>query len=212
MIGKLLVVVLVLAAIAGGGYWFWTSTPQYAVQQASQAIRAHNIDAFHNWVDVQSVSSAAVEDVLAEPVRNVGGGGLLERVIGLGFLTVLRPTVVEKMRNRIDDAVAKTGLEADTSAASQPQQPRGLLGQLAQMIKPPSLTDTLREYGFTKANYRGLGETRSQDGSADVGLRFFIPRRQGEMQVHLSLMNVNGHWRIVRIANLQEIVRDVVGS
>jgi hypothetical protein len=210
MIRNLLLALMLLAVCAGGGFWYWTTTPQYAMQQVSKAIREHDVDTFNNWVDVQSVASAAVDDTLAEPVRAVGGGGLLERVVGLGVMSVLRPTVVDRVAKQIDSAVAKTGLDAD--AAPPPEQPHGLLGELVQMVKPPSLTETLRDYGFTKQNYRGVGDVRSEGNNADVGLRFFIPRKQGEVQLHLALNNASGHWRVVRIANLQEIVRGIIGT
>src|SRR5688572_1631887 len=103
---RLLIIVLVLCAVAAGGWWYWTTTPQYAVQQASNAIKAHDITEFHRWVDTHQLASTTVEDLLAEPVRNSGGAGIIERVIGLTVFSVLKPTVAGMMESQIDKWVS----------------------------------------------------------------------------------------------------------
>jgi hypothetical protein len=229
-------VFLVVALItAGGGYWFWTTTPQYAVQQASQAIKQHDVSEFHSWVDVHALSSAAVDDLMSEPVRAVGGGGILERVIGFGLVTLFKPTVVQSMENQIDQAVAKTGLESNPSSSggasatgggdgatggdgsagaeqSNGRSGKGILGTLVEMVKPPSLTETLRDFGFTKKNYRGVGEVQTKENTSLVGLRFYSPKIQREVTVQLELQKGANRWQITRIANLPDIVRAIVGT
>jgi hypothetical protein len=210
MIQRAILALVIIAALVGGGFWYWTTTPQYAVREASAAVKAHDVARFHEWVDVHEVASSAVQDILAEPMQGIGSVGLLERIVGLGVLTIFRPNVVGTVEKQIDVSVAKQGMDPDVPAQSE--QPQTLLGELKQLIKPPSLTETLRDYGFTKQNYRGLGDVKVNGELADVPIRFFIPKNNGEVQVHLALAKGSSHWRIIRISNLQEIVRDIIGN
>lgn len=206
---NLLIVVVLIAAVAAGGYWYWTTTPQYAVQQASAAIKNHDVAAFHDWVDVQSLSSSAVDDLVSEPVRKVGGAGLLERIVGFGVVSLLKPTVTQSMSKQIDDLVAKNG--PDDPPPPETQE-KGILGQLVALVKPPSLTQTLREYGFNRKNYRGVGEVETSDQMSHVPLRFYSPKAGREVEVRLELRRGAGRWQVTRISNLQEIVRNVVAG
>jgi hypothetical protein len=210
MIKKFVLALILIGAIAAAGFWYWTTTPQYAVKQAADAIKRHDVAAFQYWVDVHNVANAAVEDVLAAPVRDVGGSGLLERIVGFGIFSILRPTVVTSLEKQIVTSVARTGMDP-TQTAAQPQGPKGIIGTIVDMVKPPSLTETLRDYGFTKQNYRGVGEVKTMEDRARVDLRFFIPRQNAETAVSLGLLKWPNGWRIIRIVNLQDIVKDVVG-
>lgn len=211
MIKRVLVVLLILAAIAGGGFYYWTTTPQYAVQQAVQAIKQHDVQKFGEWVDVRNVANSAVEDLASEPVRAAGGVGILERIVGLGVISVLRPMVVEKMTNKINEAVAKTPADEQAEQRRDAERSESLLGQIVQLVKPPSLTETLRDYGFSKQNFRGIGSVAVQDNIATVPLKFYSPKKAVEFEVNLELQRPQSQsWRIERISNLQQIVVNVL--
>ncbi len=207
-LGLLLMVAVLLA---GGGFWYWTSTPQYAVQQAAKAIKEHDVLAFHNWVDVQSLSSSAVDDLVSEPVKKIGGVGLLKRIVGFGLVSFFKPAVVQSVGNQIDELVKRTGT-TNPQEATPVQPTKSLLGQIIELVKPPSLTQTLREYGFTKANYRGLGELKTTDQMSLLPLKFFSPKVNHEVEVQLQLSKPAEHWQIVKITNLPEIVRSIIAD
>lgn len=211
MMKALLAFLVVAVLLAGGGFWYWTTTPQYAVQQAAVAIKEHNVPAFHDWVDVQNLSSSAIQDLVADPVRDIGGAGLLERIVGIGIMSILRPTAVQSMSQQIDTAVAHRP-EDDLAAQDSARVPKGILGTIIHMVKPPSLKETLRDYGFTKKNYLGLGKVTTDDQLSTVALRFYSPKKGGEIQVELELRKIRGQWRIMRILNLQEIVRSIASA
>lgn len=209
---RILVVFLVLCTAAAGGWWYWTTTPQYAVQQASNAIKAHDLTDFRRWVDAHQVASATVEDLLAEPVRNSGGAGIIERVIGLTVFSVLKPTVAGMMESQIDKWISTppksaNGAPLEDNVAAPAEQPKGLLGQIVALVKPPSLRETFREFGFTKKNYQGLGKVDTSDNVSHVGLRFYSPKLNNEIEVQVELVKGSSSWQIVRISNLQDIVR-----
>ena len=210
------VILLAICLLAGGGWYYWTTTPQYAVQQAANAIKAHDVQTFHNWVDVEEVSSSAVDDLLAEPARAVGGTGIIERIVGISIMSVFKPNVVQTMDKQIDNWVAHhaTGTTVSVQAEEEEEidKPKTLMGELVALVKPPSLKQLFRDYGFTKKNYRGLGQVDSADNVAHVGLRFFNPKLNHEVQVMLQLDRSNGHWQVSRVSNMQEVLRAAGGA
>jgi hypothetical protein len=220
---------LLLCLIAAAGWWWWTHTPTYAVQQAAGAVKSHSLVNFHYWVDVNSVGSAAVDDLLSEPLRGTGSE-VLGRIVGLAVIAVFKPNIVDSMDHQIDRWVshnpkrtsatdgqpssvpAPENTSADEDDDTEAAPPRSLLGTLVALVKPPSLKTIFKEYGLTKQNYRGLGSTDTADHVAHVGLKFFSPKAQREVEIKLELGDASGHWQIMRIANLQQTVLTITGN
>jgi NhaP-type Na+/H+ or K+/H+ antiporter len=80
-----LVVVVVLAAAAFLGWLWYTSTPQYAVLKAVQAITYRDYASFSYWVDVDktvnaAVSSAVPIQALQAPVASQAKRQLQQRI------------------------------------------------------------------------------------------------------------------------------------
>jgi hypothetical protein len=214
----LIAAVVVLCLAAGIGWWWWTNTPQYAVNEASAALKEHSVTHFHDWVDVEEVASSAVDDLAAIPVQ-VKGSGLLDRILGYAVITFFKPSLIEGMGKQIDRWVAhKPKAAADSSSANsdddddEADEPKSLLGAIVAAVKPPSLKQIFRDYGLTKRNYRGLGSVESKDHLAHVGLKFFSPKAQKEVEITLELNNTAGHWQVTRISNLQQIVPVLAGG
>jgi len=213
---NLLVFLILLAVAAGGGYWFYTTTPQYAVAQAADAMKKHDAGRFSNWVNVNTVSSNMIEDLLAEPVKNSIGIGILERIVGLGIISVFKPTLADSMEKQIVRYVATAPKQQSGSQVAEGDEEatpkeKGFVETLAAMIKPPPLKEVLKEYGFTKANYRGLGASDQSGDTAHVGLKFFNPKLNRNLEVQLELNNGSGHWQIVRLSNLQSVLKTLSG-
>lgn len=222
------VIALLLIAVAAGAFYWWTQTPIYAVDQASQALKHHDVDRFHKWVDVHSVADNAVDDLLADPVRHAGTG-LLERIVGMAIVSLVREPIVDAMSTQIDHWVEHTGRarpsamlhvmqpakaasDEDDDDDDEPAQPKSFFGAIVQFIKPPSLKQIFTDYGLTHKNFRGFGSVDWSDHLAHVGLKFFSPKLQTNYEVTLELANGSGNWRIERIANMQQLVSTLTGG
>jgi hypothetical protein len=210
---------LIAIAIAAAAYWFLNS-PLYAFQCAAQAVRKHDVREFHKYVDVHTVANAAVEDLLAQPIRQ-SGMGLLERIVGLAIVSVFQPSAVDAMEAQIDKWVLHVSPRASGESSSEPAaatnsedddepqadaQPQSIFGRIAALVKPPSLRQVFRDYGFTKKNYRGFNQDDCQDNIAHVTLKFDSPKLHREVPVRLELRRQHDRWQITRVANLQELV------
>ncbi len=104
---------LVLAAfVALGGWWYWTRTPEYSLDQAAKAIQTHDWDLFTRHVDVDGVVTSLV-DAAVVAVSTQQGTAKNEweaagRNLGQGLAFMMKPRIAEEFRNGIRKAVEET--------------------------------------------------------------------------------------------------------
>ncbi|MGE5422809.1 MAG: hypothetical protein ACM3QW_06075, partial [Ignavibacteriales bacterium] len=46
---------LIFVVVGAGGYWYWTSTPQYSIRQIDRAVSNHDLVTFRKYVDMNTV-------------------------------------------------------------------------------------------------------------------------------------------------------------
>jgi hypothetical protein len=66
--------------------------------------------------------------------------------------------------------------------------------------------------GFSKENYRGHTDFQVDGKICHVGLIFQAPDKTAPTTVMLELENVDEHWRVVRISNMDELARNLNAS
>ena len=115
---RILLIFLIVCALAGGGFWYWTTTPQYSMQKLAQSVREHDVTNFHLYFNPEGVASKAVDDLLADRIRDDGGSGLLERFLGIAVLGIFKPELVSMLSRNIDSYVAKVP-ESSTNAQNE---------------------------------------------------------------------------------------------
>ncbi|MBX9725389.1 MAG: hypothetical protein K2X81_28590 [Candidatus Obscuribacterales bacterium] len=222
---KIIIAVLLVCGLAAGGYWYWTTTPQYSLKQLTDAVHQHNLSSFQTYCDIDSVSANAVDDLSSEAVSQAGGTTTLRRFIGLTIIGFLKPEAKTAIANSICNYVSKPAADPNASAASQAQveedqavqqttPPRregffaraveGIVNKVVEAIKPPSLREVLHDMGVTKENFRGLTNFEVKDSICHVGLKFQPPDK-AEMIIELELEKTGDHWHVIRLSNLANL-------
>lgn len=56
-----------------GAYFYWTTTVPYAFVEAGMAIKSHDINKFRESVDLNSLVSSGVDQLMVQPVHTTGG-------------------------------------------------------------------------------------------------------------------------------------------
>lgn len=205
LVHKLLALLLVAGILAGAGYWYWTTTPQYALKELSSAIKEHDLATFEKYCDTQAVAANAVEDLLAEPVRNSGGLGILERLLGVLAVSWLKPQIVGSLKGGIERFVAPPPPEEERKG--------GLLSQVVKALKVPSLRESLNAMGFSRETYRGVSSVRQDKNAAYFDLKF--ETQPGKLiDVEVEMLNHSsspfaGAWRVRRFSNLQTVAKSL---
>ena len=267
-------VVVPVAAITlvlglGGGYWYWTKTPQYSLVKLAEAVKNHDDAEFHQYFETRTVASNAITDLTTAELSQVGGPMLLRRFLGIAIIGALTPDMTGALTGSIDNYIARKpgqggsdasaagdtsgnqttpgatgdpnarGSNAATGAAGDPNPGasdaapaaaddasgsarhrggflrraiKGILHEVVEAIKPPPLRDVLHQMGFSKENYRGHTDFQVEGKLCHVGLIFQAPDKTAPITVMLELENVDEHWRVVRISNMDELARNLNAS
>lgn len=122
--GCLLVGLVALACavvlVAAGGFWYYTTTPTYAIGRIEKAVRDHDAALFEKHVDLEAVLGRAFDQVLApgsNEGQHSGGWGDLGRVLGA---TLLKPQVVGKLKQQVLADVEAGRMPAAESLSTRP--------------------------------------------------------------------------------------------
>lgn len=226
---KFILAFLLFLSLAGGAFWYWTTTPQYSMMKLAEAFHNHDLNSFRNYFDIDSVSSHATDDLMKEELREVGGRGLLQRFIGITIAKIFKPDLGQALSNKIVDFVqnppdksqdgqntntqnSKTDGTATSSGDSGEigQAVEGLLKNIATALKPPSLREVLDDIGVNKENFKGLTSFEVSGTLCHVGLKFQPPGKS-ELIVQLELENVDNHWKVIRFSNIDTVTKAVSG-
>jgi hypothetical protein len=179
MVGCLALLFVAALAVGGGGYWYYTRTPDYSLRRIDDALKNHDAALFEKHVDVEAVCDAAVDALIASSDRDAptdkweaAGRGLENAIVGF-----LKPQIAASARREITRAIENGG---DVNGRTY-ELSRGAARTLYMGDGKLALTDV---------------EVREKDG------------RARPIRVEVMLRNQGGYWQVFKIENLDELIRD----
>lgn len=185
---NILVVVLVLAGV---GWWFWTTTPQYSLQQIKEAVKTHDLGKFEKYVDVDSVSVRMVDDVLTEPMRKLLGPNVLGQFIIGGLLGVIKQPLVQGVKQDIRDLVESGDFKRKPNEVGQ------------QCLSLGSMDEKL---GFRKHAFRGVASMQIQGKLALLTLTMHNEKFKSDLLLQVKMRNMDGYWQATEVTNFPEFI------
>lgn len=191
--------ILGAAGAAAGGYAYRQRTsPAYALALAAQALRAHDRTAFERRVDVDQLTSSAVDELmshfastaLAEKIGE-GAAQAMGIAVGLKLMESYKPALVSTARVNLLSAVEK-GATENLFAAPESETGKPHFGHLAQSAigQPPR---------FVK-----LGRIRQSGPLATAELILHDSVLNAPLTLRLRMERGADGWRVVRIDNARE--------
>jgi hypothetical protein len=123
---RVLAIVVVGAGLAllfalAAGYWLYTGTPSYAIGQSYKAVMANDLQAFRKHVDVRGVARSAVDQIIANSVKEQqqqSAGEQLGSALGAGLAALMKPKLTEELELAIEKGV-ESGAWSKRIASSQ---------------------------------------------------------------------------------------------
>lgn len=195
---KKLLLFALLLALAGGGYYYYRtlkSGPSGSLVAAAAAVQTHDMATFEKYVDVNSVTSHLVDDVMQQGsvLTSLMPGSSL--MMG-GAMRLLKPTLAKAAHNEVQRYVETGSLEAATAAAPKRLVNISLTGLAGKVVSPDS-------------EFKGVKYTREEGDNAFVGLEVTQPRYDTTMVVEVKMRRQGDHWQLTQITNSAELLRGV---
>jgi len=220
---------IVLIILAGaGGYWWWTTTPQFALGEIRAAIRSHDLEKFEKYVDLDSVASEAVDDVLTDSVQRALGAGALGNFIGASLVGLVKPNLVQALKQQIIHYVetGNTGPASDqtssrgqlsfparpavASEASWPACSRSSIAPNMVLVADWSVDGLPRQLGLSKNRFKGIDYTRMDGKVALIGISLHNERYNRDLLLELKFHDMGGYWRLIELSNLPDFIGKIM--
>jgi len=115
---RLIYPVAIFTAALGLAYWYWTTTPSYALTAVVVSVRNRDVQMFEKYIDVDSITAHAFDDVVDGPISSEILGRQ-NSFIGMGFIKFFKRELVElahgKVVNFVEDGKLKISDNMPTS-------------------------------------------------------------------------------------------------
>ncbi|UOR04843.1 DUF2939 domain-containing protein [Hymenobacter aerilatus] len=187
-----------LLSVLIGGYWYYRTTaagPKYSLLKAAAAVQSHDVAAFEQYVDVESIASDIVDQVTTQrtTLKLLNPGG----VAFMSSLRLLKPQLAAAAREEVQRYVETGSVEAATAAQSKRPLNVSILGLAGKMVSPDSK--------FKDVKY--VKEESSEQ--ALVGLEFTQPAYDTTLVLELKMIKRDDHWQVTQVTNTDELIRHV---
>lgn len=185
----LVTLLLVLAIAGGGGYWYWIRTPQYSLEQVKAAIKAHDLEKFNKYVDVDGTSTRMVDDFFTKPMRDALGPSILGQVLVTGLASFLRPQIARGIKHEILTFV-ETGQFRPENSADQDPPPGGI-----------SLSGMDLHLGFRAHALKSVTSVQTDGDLAQLELLLHNTLYNEDLPLDVKMRKMDGYWQIIELTN-----------
>lgn len=185
---RLFSVLILLTVIACGGMWFWTTTPQYSIDQIKESIKSHDRQKFDKHVNMNEFASGMVDDVLTDPFREVMGGGMIGRWIVAGMSGFIKPSIVSGVKDELYDLVERGDLSKSEGGTVS------------------SLNDRLC---LTQNEFKRISQIKTEGKLANVTLLLHNVPHNKDVSLEVKMRDMGGYWQVVRMVNFPEFAGEL---
>ena len=201
----MLAAVVVVALLAIGFYFlYWVKTPAYSLNLIRTSIQEHNLVTFEQHVDLRSLYSHGMDDILRAYMRTQGSSSQSESDIVTGLYSVIKGSLVDGLVDATREYV-QTG-KFDNG---KHETPVDIQGAIKQGIQKEMAKDVTGKDGL-KLEFKGIESTVKQGQTATVTVKIGAKNSTKILPVKIKMQElVNGEWQVKEIANLSDILQQI---
>jgi hypothetical protein len=188
---KLVAALLLISTLAGAGYYYWTTTPQFSLLQIKTAVDTHDTELFNKHVDIESLTSRAVDGFMEYAMVEVdtnSTGGMLGSAFAAGLVAMAKPKLVEYASNKI-----LMEIEGENSSATEVNTGIPQASELDRLFNGAD--------GDFRQDYLNINGRISF-----LGLIKYDRELDSEIIYEFKLRELEGYWQIVELSNLKDVL------
>lgn len=194
--------VVVVALLALAFYFlYWVKTPAYSLNIIRKSVQEHNLVTFEQHVDLRSLYSHGMDDILRAYMRTQGTSSQSDSDIVTGLYSVMKGSLVDGLVDATREYV-QTG-KFDNGKHETPVDIQGAIKQGVQkeIAKDVTGKDKLQ------LEFKGIESTVKQGQTATVTVKIGAKNKTKILPVQIKMQElVNGEWQVKEIANLSDIL------
>ena len=197
---KVYVVACVIAVmlISGISYWYWTNTPQYSLRFVPKAFEEHDLTMFEKYVDMDSLISRAVDQVMdatTNDSKDTTNPEMQNMVRGIAQM--FKPMLATAAKEQIKTYIEKGNFDSVANKAGKKQSTGPEI----------DVGDKFFKRGGGDIQYKGVDYSKKDGKIAVVGLKLYYPKLESEVILEIKMRERDGYWQIMEINNLSDFIK-----
>lgn len=189
-------VLAIFAICACGVFCLWTSTPEYAIGQVKDAVKAHDKAKFDKFVDTDEFADGMVDDMLTKPLKEAMGGNMIGRWVAAGMSGMFKPQFVSQIKTDLYDLVEKGSISQSTGNNSV--DPEMTLGAIN------------RRLCLSQNDFKKIENVKSDGKVASVTVVLHNKEHGKDFKLDVQMQKMEGYWRVTRMLNFPEFVARII--
>ncbi len=192
---RIAVVLALLAGVACGIFYLWSSTPEYSIGQVKDAVKAHDKAKFDKFVDADQFADGMVDDMLTKPVKEAMGGGMLGRWIVAGMSGIFKPRFVARIKGDLYDLVERGSINQPDETDIDPEMSLGAVD---------------RQLCLSRNDFKKLENVKSDGKIATLTVVLHNKEHDKDFKLDLQMQKMDSYWRVTRMLNFPEFVSQLI--
>jgi len=203
---------VLLAVLAAGMAFFFlyvVKTPYYSLYRIHKAVQNHDIVLFEKHVDLDSIYSKGINDLIASGLKGKKGTGI--DPFAAGIIKLLKPTVIQTMKDATLESVKKqsvpSGHEGDTLQKdnNKPAKAKKKKENAIPFVKKLKARLDVSNLKITDAKV-----TEKENNKAKVVILLHDKKLNKDFNLDLLMGKLtDGEWQIKEITNFVSFLAEV---
>ncbi|MBA3994645.1 MAG: hypothetical protein C0469_14055 [Cyanobacteria bacterium DS2.3.42] len=189
-------VLALLAGVAWGIFYLWTSTPEYSISQVKDAVKAHDKAKFDKFVDTEEFADGMVDDMLTKPIKEAMGGNTIGRWVAAGMSGIFKPQFVSQIKKDLYDLVEKGSISQ--SVGTDVVDPDMTLGAVD------------RRLCLSQNDFKKIENIKSDGKVATVTVVLHNKEHNKDFKLDVQMQKTEGYWRVTKMLNFPEFVARLI--
>lgn len=166
IVERLIFPLFFVTVVLGLAYWYWTTTPTYALSQIVGAVKNKDTETFEKYVDIESIAERAIDDVLHGKARESGMFGSMDNMIGVGIIGLFKPEIAEIAKTQVLKFIEAGSLASSAGELGKTVPAAAIVSASSTSSSASSSTSTSSTSTTTTST--GSASTTSTEKSADA--------------------------------------------
>lgn len=208
---------LATLVVIGVAFFFLyvVKTPHYSLYQIHKAVQSHDTVLFEQHVDLDTVYSKGIDDLVVSAVQGQKSIGL--DIFTAGILKLVKPTVVHTLRDATLESVRKvpareTAQPGQSENGQATQKETGKTSQKKNKMENsiPLLKKMKERVDVSNLKIKDATVTQNDNNTTDVAVVLHNIKLNRDFNVNMRMAKLyNGEWQIKEITNFAEFLTAV---
>ena len=170
-------------------FLYWVKTPAYSLGIIKTAIEKHDLPTFEQHVDLKSLYSRGVDDLMK---RELGDSGDEDNTLVAGLVSAVKDKAINTMIMQTEKYVETGDFE---KAKQNSKDTENLAKNLSDRVNTPNL------------EYKDVKDTQKDGKIAIVTITLYNKQLNKNFDFQLKMRELgNGEWQVVEVANLVDFM------